>query len=751
MSSRLSKVRVARFQYLKETKGDAQEALVFGMRRAVSKRVVEGKNEEAFIYKEYHVLVRPFEVHVWARCLPMISGLSDPQVPTIVEVVQEDESLREEYSRLFPNTSPGTPITTPKLVANHQNLIFRPPSMYTGLMRGLVQDQLGRGLQVGWDPTFNRTNGILAGSKGGYWAIQISSAGVRASRLKPCGGELFGAEATVPGFTTPQAFFPLSGWTELAPANVVGDAYTKTGAIWPECGWAFSASGKKAANIVLSVEGNYFKSHLYEILITENDEGVPVNATMSELEDGFFWGDRVSHIRFPRYAAPMSLVSFDWFNGIHDPPAESFVSPVHVHYVGEEQRVVRYVFSRADTSVGDLTRFEGEKGFQSEVFDTVVSYIEASGPQELNRFVALPANWMARPGGNQFYTEVAFRYWYGLQAHQTGTIDYTELDIVGNDVLTFPFWDREGYYHVRLHRDGASGTETATATVTATRGSKNAFLGQNAIKGARAWACPEQIGVPGDYILDDAGTLVVGIVYENHEVFDPPVGPVFPFIGEFMEAPEVGDPMYRSSGSCSTAIFGADRDAVGEQWFNEVSGFDPSQNVFHDLLANPGSFTAGDWPRRHDYWIVRRRQLSDDTIHNTSGQVQREPGIWVKPTDVTTTTAVAEEHTYSNQPFSFEERSFEGGVYVAGESIELPMDEATWEEFRIYDASAQTQQRILLAAVDAADTAFRIYSRGVFPQQGPIGTLLEGGGPYPIGQLTSIHPAWIGLPEPDLE
>jgi hypothetical protein len=102
--------------------------------------------------------------------------------------------------------------------------------------------------------------------------------------------------------------------------------------------------------------------------------------------------------------------------------------------------------------------------------------------------------------------------------------------------------------------------------------------------------------------------------------------------------------------------------------------------------------------------------------------------------------------THGSQPVSEDETTLGGGVYLAGASMSLDVDEPLWSEISVYDASAMSISRLLVVAVDASPAGLQAHLVGVFPQQGTIGELLEGSGSYPYGSVTSTIPSWIGKP-----
>jgi hypothetical protein len=680
----------------------------------------------------------------------LLSGLVDPQQPTMIDVEQEDGSVRQEFSRYWPKAGGGSQ-TDPRL--SPTALVNSPAGMYTGAMRGLVQDQLGRGGGVAWDFRHARSHGIYTASDESIWAVEISSSGVRAAHLEKCP---FEAGDTVIGFSTSTRSFPGSRAVQIAPASTVSGAYGGRTPIWPECGWAFSASGGKAANVVIGQPASYMVAYLYEITISEttytiDGESVqgPGSATMALVESGFFWGDRVTHIRHPRYAAPQSLVSFDWFRGQITAPDDEFETPVHVRYEGETRQVVRYIrqdlggYTHTDGSTGT----SGRKGFTSEVFGEVPISNTTSGP--FDGPIEHPRPTICFAGNNASSARQKLTYSDG-RIRQDRVGEWTERSDAIIDIMTFPFWDREGYYHARRT------TQAEAGTITDSQGTyvwlKRHYKQSNI---ANAWtfdrlSCADAspIGHPEPFGGDVKEGQIIWDAGEEFSGFEAAT-PALSRLGEIVGQNDGGYFNGHSAG-CEHMVGGGSAFDCGQNAYDkrvELGQIDDNTHEFAGVISNPPAEAAdGDLNTNfRDRWTAQYRRLSDGEVFNlpSGATVQHLPLIFIEEPP-----GVSElgDFNFETRVVDTKEHEYELGVLVRGSTIELGIDETKWEELRIYDSSAQTQQRLLITAPDASAAALQAHLTGVFPQQGTIGELLEGSGSYPYGSVTSTIPSWIGKP-----
>lgn len=292
-----------------------------------------------------------------------------------------------------------------------------PASMYTGTMRKVVQVLLGackgtpRAIQtdkadnlnqpnglnnadIPYGYTYNCSHGIFTCSdhtkeKPNVWVIEISQyRGVLAWKLdttvvnaKTNNPDVYQALGYMPRATKRPASTDADqkGLVQLMPADHAQlRGYWSHEPLYPECGWAFSYSGRAAANIV--VEKRYTESgmrlltawsHLWKAVISDAQFDVdgavitrPANISFTHTESrmGF---DGANAVNVPNVSAggTRSLIRYELELQIGDPfPDEdgkgSFTFPIYAFYGhdSDELKTINYVhnsFHDMETTYGD--------------------------------------------------------------------------------------------------------------------------------------------------------------------------------------------------------------------------------------------------------------------------------------------------------------------------------------------------------------------------------------------------------------
>ena len=274
------------------------------------------------------------------RACPSLSGLADPIVP--------DYKVDGRFSRYYPAYSEAN------LVRGwyDERFFFKAadsirnnaPGRFSGEMRAVVQDHHSRGYPAPYDYGNSGTHGIFTAGDNSKWVIYITDTTVKAWPLL--------RQIVVDAGNAMEAL----GYIPIPSPNPLDDSVIDLGIdfslvtsfskFFPGCGWAFSASGKEAANVFTEERSTtdnpatggltYSYSRMYIIQITEQD-GKPSTADVQEVEAGWLYGDRQMHPKFPDYAND-SLKSFDWFRGHPSPPwadGADNIAPIHCYYEGE--------------------------------------------------------------------------------------------------------------------------------------------------------------------------------------------------------------------------------------------------------------------------------------------------------------------------------------------------------------------------------------------------------------------------------
>lgn len=299
------------------------------------------------------------------QCPPFLSGLCDLQLQavgdgTFTPVYQVSNptpppATVPTFRRFFPSPAQTEPPRAwrdePKLAVDEdaaKQMIKLKGSMFSGEMRKVVQVLQGTGAVIPYSPTYAVTHGVFKSATGQRWVIEISNQGVAAWVMGMCRNPIRNAAGEVVLDYTPivtpkpidiEAAKTAGTYIELAPASVVLDAYTK-GSFFFHCGWAFDATGHRAANVCQSGQDavETVRSYLYRIDIQETD-GKPLSASMTEVDSGWLLGPVTNHMKYPT-SQYNRLFSFrlDYRLGFD----RQSNGPVYCYYDGDALVVAKY-------------------------------------------------------------------------------------------------------------------------------------------------------------------------------------------------------------------------------------------------------------------------------------------------------------------------------------------------------------------------------------------------------------------------
>jgi hypothetical protein len=432
-------------------------------------------------------------------CPPTKNGLIEVLYPNHL-IVEEDppgvfttKLLQFYASEPDPITGANRWMNEEFFVPQQNNLIFKPPGKYSGLMRLVVQDHHSHAFDVPYEYGYLQTHGIYIGSDNKPWLIEVGRDGVYAfalTTLDECTDSLLlnPDDPDNPGFYPLATTFPEDKTTEgviiLFDAADMADVYNGA-PMFNDCGWAFSANGHQISNIFWEWNGKYKYSRLYTILITEGINSKtqapePMGVSLANTEEGYLWGDRITHPKFPN--GTNGVLSFDLFYNVTASPSSNIQAPLFCWYDGEDLQVVRFhknstgttIFTSSpksydvwghtgayNTNFGIVWSENGPipvgstgavNGFTSPLFTTAPSGHSESRPGEstvqnvlseygeeylISPRGAASIDWDAMPGG--------------VAKWETWT-DYTK-DVNYVDIIIVPVHDRESVYHYRRGSD----------------------------------------------------------------------------------------------------------------------------------------------------------------------------------------------------------------------------------------------------------------------------------------------------------
>jgi hypothetical protein len=256
-------------------------------------------------------------------------------------------------------------------------------SRFSGLMRLAVGCYHAAGKDAPFSYTFAKTHGILrldvpvgnpAVLTPRYWVIEISQSGVFAAPIENTGkccdswsitrytptADEIAEQPSLEGFKTTLSL----SWAfsvgkprvlQLMSSGDVSTAYASGSPWYADCGWAFSASGVSAQNVVVSESSTPLPAHYlcsrfkFSFSLDINDNPVAQLTTL----------DLQQVATFPEFSAVWAPTgSNNWVNSsfltaaqINSMPFASQNAPVHVYYEGEDEIVTRWILTRSNLPV----------------------------------------------------------------------------------------------------------------------------------------------------------------------------------------------------------------------------------------------------------------------------------------------------------------------------------------------------------------------------------------------------------------
>lgn len=316
-------------------------------------------------------------IHIRRKsCPPFASGLADailnpifstyplvPLLPLVEITPQGDPNPRFALRRFFPSArdagdTPRAFHDEPRLARNVEaakqilsNLVVPivRSGQFTAEMRKVVQVLQGMNEVVTYRPLYALTHGVFVSADGTRWVVEVTVNGVVAWVMNVCTAQQVTAEngtVLLPYTPLPSpkpktedipAAIAAGTFKVLADAATVLEFFTKT-PFFAECGWAFNRDGHLASNVCFYFENFTTRSSLYTITITEQDNA-PVSATMARVEDGYLFGTKLVHMKYP--LPDGKLYSFDTTAPV--PVVSS--APIYCWYDGDKFVVARYEYT----------------------------------------------------------------------------------------------------------------------------------------------------------------------------------------------------------------------------------------------------------------------------------------------------------------------------------------------------------------------------------------------------------------------
>lgn len=634
------------------------------------------------------------------------------------------------------NEAPREWQTTRKLVGNGAQ-IYQPmyPGMFSGKMRKVVQDHLSRGFRVPYSPNWSKTHGIYTASDGVLWIIELSSSGAKAKKLEVCktvdprGRETaLAVDADNPAVTGLDWIYqPTSmvGALSLEVDDTYTEAYTYS-PIFPECGWALSESGAKAANVVLGSHSeppySYPEALLYELTISEDSETkAPKSVSCSKTLGGIWYGNRLTHFKYPSYFQG-TLVSFDWYGVKPAPAADHAEQLIHVWYEGESlQRIEHHHYDlysdqtydsgRDYISYSTMTESAWVDCFSSPPLGEVQNHAASGDEVYLSSEIFAAGYFHTDPGSPGGW----WRYGTFQPRH---TDNNAELSTTYRDVVVIPFGDREGVYHLRRKRDADI----------ATRGQ----VGQLAIRfsGRTQWE-GSFLSEPPDVCVNPPDAYANIPVHTEHLINEDDNYPIldvwsnrrYTIYQKAAHPHKFWNPSHCWAGGAQTAddICRTITDAL----HGDELGYQYVRTEQYGTLSD-GNILA--------YRGVYKNDAGGDEEKYAATGTQKAPDWYL-------IAATGERHDtddyYSSPQYTASETyTYEGGAFVGGQTKEFEFDDA-WDQWSAYLEQGQTQYAQINYDAAAGEKGF--YNTA------PHLADFDGEGDYPIAEAGVIS-WWLGNP-----
>jgi hypothetical protein len=259
---------------------------------------------------------------------------------------------------------------------------------YTGLMRRHVQVMQGLGLKVPFKYHFHISHGIYLQTtdtgKVVPWLIEISAAnGIIAGKYptnqacrpresvllpeKDPQTELFRQAVDELGYApantssiTPRDVVVLMSQSELGSYLEGMQGYTVNE------GWAFNYSCNEAQLVCWKwISNGSRKGYRFKVSIAFDDYGEPSGASISQVEEGYLWGDRVTHFKYYDEGQG-GIVSFDLLTSNREPPEATDIT-WRVFYDRDDNEVLcKYKRPQLADSVDEFIKEGSEFAYPGE-------------------------------------------------------------------------------------------------------------------------------------------------------------------------------------------------------------------------------------------------------------------------------------------------------------------------------------------------------------------------------------------------
>lgn len=679
-------------------------------------------------------------------CPKLIHGLMDPIVdashPNALYEDTIDGEVVETFHRFYEKDATDWANVTSLRTSGPQSLTKR-PGLYSGLMRKVVQALLASNQEVPYNYTFATTHGVYVAADGSHHVIEISSSGIFTWPLPACG-----ASESVTGLSyTPLNEARPASPLQIADASVVAAAYGKS-PLFSGCGWAFSYNGSKASNVVYTTSGSYYVAYLYTITIS-GDENSPTSASMSEVENDYLWGDRVTHIKVPDYNEA-TLTSFDWTTTPSEPGSSSD-TPVFCWYPGGETlRVCRFIRipSASFSSTSDTIEYylggssslpipggtaETISGTQETRSFSISGFVDAAVSRtytgtetiavELDRWSGVYAQNDFNTGKS--YTDVIAAGWRARTS-----VDVADLYI---EALVIAYGDREAVFHARQRNKDGTADEEVTQIGFYGYGSWYGTTADSLHGGAVDWTAEVAAGditAPagadsterahnrlneigsGTDVGGVAGTLTLWDVFEH-------VGYFYGLSG----TPEmVGAAAYATQ--ANEDAYGGDPCFTGTTRLDDTGGY--------------SQFTLQNFQSYISYSTTPPCTGPAETVGTLVYEVSQ---YWFG----NVRTVFNYDYASSSTPVTIEEETKEAVLIrnSGSTSIDAGISDftTTWCEF--LETTAEVQVCFSLPDCVGSKSA---YLNGIYNEYATFPDDMLGGGTYPITEISSFNASFIGNP-----
>lgn len=232
------------------------------------------------------------------------------------------------------------------------DLLYKHSTMFSGLMREVVQTHIGMGKKIYYSPSWDKTHGIIKTLNKKIWIIEISrDKGVLVKNAKTLSFTAGGKESIlsdlkehskIKAILEPEKDLNFMSEAKVLLTPLEMDVFYSKQAYFAGCGWAFSYDTLEAQNTCFELdELEYTVGYRYKIIFITDSKGDIVAANLLEIESGYLWGDTVQSPKVPNYGS-MLLESVDWNNRAASNPAPSNDMSFYVFYDGPQEIICRH-------------------------------------------------------------------------------------------------------------------------------------------------------------------------------------------------------------------------------------------------------------------------------------------------------------------------------------------------------------------------------------------------------------------------